>query len=263
MFSLRKFVSVALLIALNASCESKKRPPESSASQAIKNETNKTVRERADDTTRKRATMVNKQLQMRDITNKEVLNAMRIVPRHHFVPEEMQAHAYDDSPLPIGHKQTISQPYIVALMTQLAEVKPGDRVLEIGTGSGYQAAVLAELGAEVYSIEIIEPLAVRATETLDALGYKNVHVRHGDGYKGWPEHAPFDAVMVTAAPPEIPEPLKAQLKLSGRLVIPVGRDVQELRVITRTETGFDEQRVTAVRFVPMTGRAQKETTPQK
>jgi protein-L-isoaspartate(D-aspartate) O-methyltransferase len=160
--------------------------------------------------------------------------------------------------LPIGHQQTISQPYIVALMTELADVKPGDTVLEVGTGSGYQAAVLAQMGAKVFSIEIVESLAKEANALLSDLGYgKRVNVRHGDGYAGWPEHAPFDAVIVTAAPPKIPEPLKQQLKVGGRLVIPVGKYYQSLIQVTRTKDGFREKSVIPVRFVPMTGKAQE------
>lgn len=187
-----------------------------------------------------------------------VLEAMRKVPRHRFMPESQRAHAYDDRPLPIAHGQTISQPYIVALMSELADVKPGDTVLEVGTGSGYQAAVLAEMGVKVFSIEIIEPLAKQATATLSELGYGNkVEVRHGDGYAGWPERAPFDAVIVTAAPPKIPKPLKQQLKVGGRLVIPVGKHYQSLIRVTRTKDGFREESVIPVRFVPMTGKAQE------
>ena len=186
-----------------------------------------------------------------------VLAALRAVPRHELVPEAVRALAYEDHPLPIGHEQTISQPYIVALMSQLAGVKPGDRVLEVGTGSGYQAAVLAELGAEVYSIEIVEPLARRAAADLERLGYAGrVHVRAGDGYRGWPEHAPFAAIIVTAAPPEVPQPLVDQLAVGGRLVVPVGDAYQELRVIVRTEGGVREEPSIPVRFVPMTGEAQ-------
>ena len=187
-----------------------------------------------------------------------VLEAMRKVPRHRFMPESQRAHAYDDRPLPIAHGQTISQPYIVALMSELADVKPGDTVLEVGTGSGYQAAVLAEMGVKVFSIEIIEPLAKQATATLSELGYGNkVEVRHGDGYAGWPERAPFDAVIVTAAPPKIPKPLQQQLKVGGRLVIPVGKHYQSLIRVTRTKDGFREESVIPVRFVPMTGKAQE------
>jgi protein-L-isoaspartate(D-aspartate) O-methyltransferase len=211
-----------------------------------------------DDRREERLHMVSRQIEARDVRDPRVLDAMRKVPRHLFVPEAERRFAYQDRPLPIGHRQTISQPYIVALMTELANVKPGDRVLEVGTGSGYQAAVLAEMGVEVFSIEIVEPLAKRAKKTLDALGYaKRVEVRHGDGYAGWPAHAPFDAIVVTAAPPKIPEPLKQQLKVGGHLVIPVGDYFQRLRVVTRTEKGFRDRSVAPVRFVPMTGKAQE------
>jgi protein-L-isoaspartate(D-aspartate) O-methyltransferase len=202
-----------------------------------------------------RARMV--RTQMRDVDDEAVLDAMRTVPRHEFVPDRLERDAYDDGPLPIGHGQTISQPYIVALMTDLANVGKGDRVLEVGTGSGYQAAVLAELGAEVYSIEIVEALAERARKTLSRLGYEKVHVRHGDGYAGWPEHAPFDAIVVTAAPPEIPKPLEEQLAVGGRLVVPVGERYQELKVIERTDRGYERRTEIPVRFVPMTGTAQE------
>lgn len=211
------------------------------------------------DRAEERRQMVSRQIEARDVRDARVLRAMRNVPRHLFVPESQRRYAYEDRPLPIGHRQTISQPYIVALMTELAAVKPDDRVLEIGTGSGYQAAVLAEMGVRVFSIEIVEPLAKHAKKTLDALGYgKLVEVRHGDGYAGWPAHAPFDAVVVTAAPPKIPEPLKQQLKVGGRLVIPVGDYFQKLVVVTRTKKGFRERSVAPVRFVPMTGKAQED-----
>jgi protein-L-isoaspartate(D-aspartate) O-methyltransferase len=209
-----------------------------------------------DPAVRARHMMVRTQIEARQIRDPRVLAAMRSVPREAFVPASLKSMAYEDRPLPIGHEQTISQPYIVALMTELASLQPGDRVLEIGTGSGYQAAVLAELGAEVFSIEIVEPLARQAKQTLDRLGYR-VHVRAGDGYQGWPEEAPFDAVIVTAAPAEVPEPLKQQLREGGRLIIPVGTYSQQLRKITRTARGFKEERVIPVRFVPMTGRAQE------
>jgi protein-L-isoaspartate(D-aspartate) O-methyltransferase len=186
-----------------------------------------------------------------------VIAAMRKVPRHEFVPEAQRRHAYEDAPLPIGHRQTISQPYIVAIMAENAQIRPGAKVLEIGTGSGYGAAVLAELAKEVYTIEILDPLAVEAGKTLDRLGYGNVHVRSGDGYRGWPEEAPFDAIVVTAAPPEVPAPLKDQLKVGGKLVCPVGTRTQWLRVITRTPEGFVEEPLLQVRFVPMTGEAQR------
>lgn len=209
-----------------------------------------------DPTVGARQQMVRSQIQARQVRDPRVLAAMRTVPREAFVPASLRSMAYEDRPLPIGYEQTISQPYIVALMSELAALRPGNRVLEIGTGSGYQAAVLAELGAEVFSIEIIEPLALQAAQTLDRLGYR-VQVRSGDGYQGWPEEAPFDAVIVTAAPAEVPEPLKQQLREGGRLIIPVGTHSQELRKITRTARGFREDRVIPVRFVPMTGRAQE------
>jgi protein-L-isoaspartate(D-aspartate) O-methyltransferase len=201
--------------------------------------------------------MIARQVAARGVKDQDVLAAMRAVPRHEFVPEDVRGLAYADRPLPIGLDQTISQPYIVALMTELAAVGRGRRVLEIGTGSGYQAAILAALGAEVYTIEIVAPLAERAASTFRRLGYEEIRTRIGDGYQGWPEAAPFDAVVVTAAPPRIPEPLKTQLKVGGRLVIPVGEGYQELKVITRTETGFDEKSIIPVRFVPMTGKAQE------
>jgi protein-L-isoaspartate(D-aspartate) O-methyltransferase len=204
--------------------------------------------------------MVNDQIEARGVTDARVLDAMRRVPRHAFVRPGDVVEAYDDHPLSIGHGQTISQPYIVGIMSELLGVGPGDRVLEVGTGSGYQAAVLAEMGCEVYSIEIVEPLARQAAEALASLGYRNVHVKHGDGYRGWPEHAPFDAVIVTAAPPEIPEPLQTQLRVGGRLVVPVGDSEQVLTVLTRTATGFSRQEVIPVRFVPMTGEARDDAT---
>ena len=206
----------------------------------------------------RRARMVKNDLASRDITDRAVLEAMGEVPRHEFVPEELEWRAYQDNALPIAEDQTISQPYVVALMTQLAEVGASDRVLEIGTGSGYQAAVLAEIAKKVYTIEIIEPLGVQARATLDRLGYKNIEYRIGDGYAGWPEAAPFDAVLVTAAPPRVPQPLKDQLAVGGKLIIPVGEGYQSLRVITRTKTGFEERDVASVLFVPMTGKAQEE-----
>jgi protein-L-isoaspartate(D-aspartate) O-methyltransferase len=202
--------------------------------------------------------MVDEQLVPRGIKDPAVLAAMRRVPRHLFVPEYVRALAYADRPLPIGHDQTISQPAIVAAMTELANVRRRSRVLEIGTGSGYQAAVLAAMGAEVYSVEIVAPLGDQAAKVLAQLGYENVKTRIGDGYRGWPEAAPFDAILVTAAPAKVPEPLKRQLKVGGRLVIPVGTVEQELRVLTRTRAGWDERTVISVRFVPMTGESESE-----
>lgn len=195
--------------------------------------------------------MVREQLEARGITNAAVLDAMRRVPRHHFVPPLLHDQAYGDHPLPIGLGQTISQPYIVAYMTELAAPARGARVLEVGTGSGYQAAVLAALGAEVYSIEIIPELAEQAREALRAAGYGGVRVRTGDGYVGWPEAAPFDAILVTAAPDHVPPALIAQLAENGRLVIPVGTVVQEMMLIRRTAHGVIEQRTIPVRFVPL------------
>jgi len=204
-----------------------------------------------------RERMVETQIESRGVRDPRVLEAMRTVPRHEFVPEAWRAEAYRDSPVPIGDGQTISQPYIVALMTELLEVGPGERVLEIGTGSGYQAAVLDAMGVEVYSIEIRPALCRRAAETLKRLGYRRVHVRCGDGYGGWPEHAPFDGIVVTAAPERVPDPLLDQLAVGGHMVIPVGAFYQELKVITRTETGFEERSVIPVRFVPMTGEIER------
>jgi protein-L-isoaspartate(D-aspartate) O-methyltransferase len=198
-----------------------------------------------------RRQMIEKQIKFRGVTDKKVLKAMMEVKRHLFVPAEIRAAAYRDSPLPIGYGQTISQPYIVAYMTEVARLGPKDRVLEIGTGSGYQAAVLAEIVKEVYTIEIVKGLADSASRRLEDLGYKNVHVRWGDGYKGWPEKAPFDAIIVTAAPPEIPEELIGQLKTGGRMVVPVGSFFQELYLITRTDSGYDRKALFPVRFVPM------------
>jgi protein-L-isoaspartate(D-aspartate) O-methyltransferase len=214
-----------------------------------------------DPTAQARAEMVETQIAARGVHDPAVLAAMRKVPRHAFVPAKLMDRAYGDNPLPIGWRQTISQPYIVGLMSELAALGPGARVLEIGTGSGYQAAVLSELGADVYSIEIIEPLAREAASTLARLGYTSVHLRTGDGYRGWPEAAPFDAIVVTAAPPVVPEPLKRQLKDGGRLVLPVGAFHQELRVMTRTVRGWQERDVIPVLFVPMTGEAQSAEQP--
>jgi protein-L-isoaspartate(D-aspartate) O-methyltransferase len=206
-----------------------------------------------DDPAVARERMVRTQIAARGVDDARVLAAMRKVPRHEFVPPAMQASAYDDDPLPIGHRQTISQPYIVARMTELAQLGPRSRVLEIGTGSGYQAAVLAEVAAEVYTIEILEPLARTAEATLRRLGYGAVHVRHGDGYRGWPEAAPFDAILVTAAAPKVPPALLAQLAHDGRLVIPVGDADQRLEVHRRTAGGIRVKTIFPVRFVPLTG----------
>jgi protein-L-isoaspartate(D-aspartate) O-methyltransferase len=210
--------------------------------------------QQAADRDAERRRMVDEQLLGRDITSPRVLEAMRKVPRHLFIPEPQRSRAYDDSPVPIGLGQTISQPYIVAFMTQALDLEPGHRVLEIGTGSGYQAAVLAEISREVYSIEVLPELADRARETLAALGYRHVRLRTGNGYLGWPEHAPFDRIIVTAAPPEVPPALIEQLKVGGLMAIPVGTVEQHLRILRRTATGMETLRTLPVRFVPMTGR---------
>jgi len=205
-----------------------------------------------------RRSMVSTQIEARGVTDPLVLQAMRTVPRHLFVPPELRDQAYRDSPLPIGHRQTISQPYIVALMTELIRPAPGMKVLEIGTGSGYQAAVLAECVDKVFTIEILPELGREAAQLLEQLGYDNVITRIGDGYDGWPEEAPFDAIIVTAAPSSIPKPLLEQLAVGGRLVIPVGELSQDLVVVTRTETGYERRPASGVRFVPMTGKAQEQ-----
>jgi protein-L-isoaspartate(D-aspartate) O-methyltransferase len=206
--------------------------------------------------TRARQRMVKEQLRApgRDLKSERVLAAMEKVPRHELVPESVRSSAYADHPLPIGHGQTISQPYIVAFMTEQLDPKPTDKVLEIGTGSGYQAAVLAELVAEVYTIEIVEPLAERAKADLQRLGYKNVHVKAGDGYQGWPEAAPFDAVIVTCAPDHIPQPLIEQLKDGGKMIIPVGEGPwsQDLYLLEKQGNKVNKRAVLPVRFVPMT-----------
>jgi protein-L-isoaspartate(D-aspartate) O-methyltransferase len=210
------------------------------------------------DLARQRERMVKEQLMPRGIHEERVLAAMAKVPREEFVPEYLRAASYADQPLPIGYDQTISQPFIVAFMTEQLRPQPTDRVLEIGTGSGYQAAILAELVADVYSIEIIEPLARTAEATLQRLGYKNVHVKVGDGYKGWPEHAPFDIVIVTCAPDHVPPALADQLKEGGRMIIPVGGPGdQELYLLEKQHGTLQRRAVSPVRFVPMTGEATK------
>jgi len=206
-----------------------------------------------EDFARLRERMVKEQIEARGIRDTEVLAAMRAVPRHLFVPPEVQFAAYEDYALPIGYDQSISQPAIVALMTQLLELRPSDRVLEIGTGSGYQAAVLSRLAKQVYSIEIIEPLASAARDRLKSLGYRNVTVRTGDGYRGWPEAAPFDRIILTSAPPEIPRLLIEELKPGGILVAPVGTlPNQDLIVLDKDASGRTQRRsIIPVRFVPM------------
>jgi protein-L-isoaspartate(D-aspartate) O-methyltransferase len=209
------------------------------------------------DLARSREDMVATQVAARGVRDAKTLAAMRKVPRHLFVPSASVAQAYEDHPLPIGHGQTISQPYIVGFMTEALALQGGETVLEVGTGSGYQAAVLAEIAARVYTIEIVAALAEEAGARLKRLGYENVEVRAGDGYVGWPEAAPFDAIILTAAAPRIPEPLKQQLEDGGRLVLPVGDDWQELVVVTRRGDRFEEKQVLPVRFVPMTGKVRQ------
>ena len=212
----------------------------------------------AEDYAAMRERMVRRQIAARGVEDERVLGAMRAVPRHLFVPRARRARAYADHPLPIGNGQTISQPYIVALMTEALRLPKKARVLEVGTGSGYQAAVLARICRQVYSVEIVPELGKRARALLRARGHDNVHVRIGDGYAGWPDKAPFDGIMLTAAPPKIPSPLLRQLKVGGRLVAPVGpvHGAQELIRVTRTREGFKRERLLGVRFVPMTGKAQ-------
>jgi protein-L-isoaspartate(D-aspartate) O-methyltransferase len=207
-----------------------------------------------DDVRERRLEMVESQIRQRGVTDARVLDAMRTVPRERFVPVDAASRAYDDTPLSIGSGQTISQPYIVAYMTEALGIRPTDRVLEIGTGSGYQAAVLGRLARDVYTVEIVPVLAAGAATVLRDLGYKNVHVREGDGYAGWPEHAPFDRIMVTAAPDEIPQPLIEQLAPGGRLVIPVGSqgDTQWMTILEKTASGVTERKTIPVQFVPFT-----------
>jgi protein-L-isoaspartate(D-aspartate) O-methyltransferase len=201
-----------------------------------------------------RERMVETQIRARDVQNAAVLNAMGTVPRHLFVPDDLQPFAYDDRPLPIGRDQTISQPYIVAYMTEALQLEPAHTVLEIGTGSGYQAAILAAIVKQVYSVEIVPDLAATARRALAAAGYTNVEVRSGNGYLGWRDHAPFDRIIVTAAPPEIPEPLVEQLAVGGVMVVPVGTANQQIVVIKKTPDGIVQKRTIEVRFVPMVSR---------
>ena len=227
-----------------------------------KNQTSATTfnKEQDDKYARLRENMVKYQLKNRDIDNKKVLEVMNKVERHKFVPSNLVSDAYDDSPLPIGHGQTISQPYIVALMTQSLKVNENDKVLEIGTGSGYQAAVLAELVKQVYTIEIIKELANSSKNRLNKLNYTNVKVKHADGYFGWKEYAPFDAIIITAAANHIPPPLLKQLKDGGKLIIPLGSTLwfQTLTLVTKKGDELETEFITGVRFVPFTGEAQKK-----
>lgn len=198
-----------------------------------------------------RERMVASQIEARGVKDKRVLEAMRNVARHMFVPDNMISYAYQDEPLPIGQGQTISQPYIVAYMTEVLQLKGEERILEVGTGSGYQAAILAEIVKEVFTVEIIEELGGQAQKVLDRLGYENIHFKIGDGTWGWKEHAPYDAIMVTAAPAKVPKALQEQLKIQGRLVIPVGSMFQELVLITRDKKKFKKKKLLPVRFVPL------------
>jgi protein-L-isoaspartate(D-aspartate) O-methyltransferase len=213
----------------------------------------------AADLAAQRQRMVEQQLKPRGIKDEHVLAAMAKVPREEFVPADVRRSAYEDGPLPIGYDQTISQPYVVAFMTEQLRPKRSDRVLEIGSGSGYQAAILGELVAEVYTIEIVEPLAKSAEATLQRLGYNNVYIKVGDGYKGWPQEAPFDAIIVTCAPEKVPQPLVDQLKDGGRMIIPVGeRFAQQLYLLEKKNGQLKESVTLPVRFVPMLREAQKK-----
>jgi protein-L-isoaspartate(D-aspartate) O-methyltransferase len=208
----------------------------------------------------KREEMVSSQLVTRGISDKKVLEAFRKVPRHYFVPEEYQRYAYADQPLPIGYGQTISQPYVVAYMTEILEILPGEKVLEIGTGSGYQAAILLEMEAEVYTVEIVKPLSIRSESILNRLGYKGFHIMTGDGYLGWPEYAPFNAILVTCSPTEVPPALVSQLAEGGKMIIPVGQEgyVQHLFLLEKVNGKIKEKKVMAVRFVPMVNEKDKQ-----
>jgi protein-L-isoaspartate(D-aspartate) O-methyltransferase len=246
----RTLLLFCFLIVTAFGCTYEPRPP----SPAVAAQSATTV---SDSFARARDAMVNQQLRPRGIKAPAVLTAMRKVERHRFVPEEVRDMAYNDHALPIGSGQTISQPYVVAYMTEAADISPRETVLEIGTGSGYQAAILGEIAREVYTIEILPELAERARNTLTELGYTNVHTKTGNGYLGWPEHAPFDAIVVTAAPDEIPQALVDQLALGGRMVVPVGEVVQNMMVIEKTRNGVIKRRTIPVQFVPMTGKPRR------
>lgn len=195
--------------------------------------------------------MVKDQIEARGVRDEKILDAMRKVPRHLFIPWNMRAYAYHDEPLPIGEGQTISQPYIVAYMSEVLRLKGNERILEVGTGSGYQAAVLAEIAKEVFTIEIVKSLSLKAKKVLDKLGYKNIYFKIGDGTLGWEEHTSYDAIIVTAAPAKVPQALREQLRISGRMIIPVGSTFQELVLVTRGKKKFKEKKLLPVRFVPL------------
>jgi protein-L-isoaspartate(D-aspartate) O-methyltransferase len=240
--------------------EGTKDAPRVEARETDSSSGNSAVRETGDGFREARAAMVERQIARRGVRDPQVLEVMGKVPRHEFVPRSMRGDAYDDNPLPIGNGQTISQPYIVAYMTEVLRLSPGEKVLEIGTGSGYQAAVLAEITDKVYTVEIIEELGLSAEKTLRRLGYDSVHVKTGDGYYGWEEHAPFDAVIVTAAAGHIPPPLLAQLSPGGRMIIPVGGifDVQALvHAVKQPDGSVYRRQLLPVRFVPLTGAGLK------
>lgn len=239
-------VCLALLFSAGSNCVNS-REPQNVGSRPDKNAT-------ADEFKSERRRMVDEQIRARGIKDASVLKAMGDVPRHRFVPEQIRHLAYSDRPLPIGMEQTISQPAIVAYMTEAADISKKEKVLEIGTGSGYQAAILGEVAGDVYTIEIIPELAERARGVLGDLGYKNVFVKTGNGYLGWPEHAPFDAIIVTAAPDEIPQALVEQLAVGGKMVVPVGSANQEMVIVEKTREGVTQKRTIPVRFVPMTGK---------
>ncbi|MDI9608569.1 MAG: protein-L-isoaspartate(D-aspartate) O-methyltransferase [Atribacterota bacterium] len=226
-------------------------------SRSLENKNNSVFRESWEE---KCIGMVEQQIEKRGVKDPLVLKAMREVPRHEFVPENLQNQAYDDTPLPIGYGQTISQPYIVALMTENLQIVPGCKVLEVGTGSGYQAAILARMGCQVYTIEIIKDLAEKAEEKLKELSYDNVIVKQGDGYLGWEEETPFDRIIVTCAVDHLPPPLLSQLKEGGKMVIPVGPpwSIQSLWVVEKTRDGITTRDLGAVRFVPLTRESQGE-----
>lgn len=233
--------AIIMMLVLTIACEAKKRDD---IQDSIKY-------------TAPRQAMVEDQIMARGITNSLVLEAMRKVPRHRFVPMPARDQAYNDHPLPIGLDQTISQPYIVALMSELLHLDGGEKVLEVGTGSGYQAAILAEIADSVFTIEIVSELVTRSRRILTELGYTNIVIALGDGYAGWEPEAPFDAIIVTCAPPEIPQPLLDQLAVGGRMVIPVGEQYQTLLLITRDDEGLHQEKIIPVRFVPMTGKADR------